>query len=140
MKTVANILAWVLAALLAIVFLFAGGVKLAGSPAMVKEFAQIGIGQWFRYLTGILEVTGAIGMLIPKYRFWAALQIAVVMIGATAANLTVLHLPSLARLTGMLLIAALALAWVRRPRNSPASASMGHRVAHVVDAESYGRR
>ena len=27
------------------------------------------------------EVSGAIGLLIPKVRFWAALQIAVVMVG-----------------------------------------------------------
>jgi uncharacterized membrane protein len=139
MKTLANILAWILAALLAIVFLFAGGVKLAGSPAMVKEFTQIGIGQWFRYLTGFLEVTGALGMLIPRYRFWAALQIAVVMIGATTANLTVLHLPSLARLTGILLVAALGLAWLSRPRNASTSASMGHGIGHVVDPKPYGR-
>lgn len=139
MKTIANILAWVLAALLAIVFLFAGGVKLAGSPAMIKEFAQIGIGQWFRYLTGLLEITGAIGMLIPRFRFWAALQIAVVMIGATTANLTVLHLPSVARLTGILLIAALGLAWLSRPRNASPSASMSHGVGDIVDPQPYSR-
>ena len=86
MKTTANILAWILAVLLAVVFLFAGGVKLLGSRAMVQEFAQIGAGQWFRYVTGVLEVSGAIGILIPKYRFWAALQLAAVMAGATAVK------------------------------------------------------
>lgn len=79
MKAFGKILAWILAVFLAIVFTFAGGVKLIGRPAMVQEFAQIGFGQWFRYFTGILEVSGAIGVLVPKYRFWAALQIAIVM-------------------------------------------------------------
>ena len=116
MKATSNILAWILAVVLAIVFVFAGGAKLLGARAMVQEFAQIGIGQWFRYFTGILEVSGAIGVLIPKYRFGAALQIAVVMLGATAANIWVLHLPPLARLTAFLLAAALALAWLRRPK------------------------
>ena len=88
---------------------------------MVQEFAQIGIGQWFRYFTGILEVTGAIGVVIPKYRFGAALQIAVVMVGATAANIWVLRLPPLAGLTTFLLAAALALAWLRRPRGAVAA-------------------
>jgi putative oxidoreductase len=115
-KAISNILAWILALLLAVVFLFAGGVKLLGARAMVQEFAQIGIGQWFRYFTGILEVSGAIGVLIPKYRFGAALQIAVVMVGATTANIWVLHLPPLAYLTAFLLAAALALAWLRRPK------------------------
>jgi uncharacterized membrane protein YphA (DoxX/SURF4 family) len=116
MKATSNILAWILAVLLAIVFVFAGGAKLVGAPAMVQEFAQIGIGQWFRYFTGILEVSGAIGVLIPKYRFGAALQIAVVMVGATVANIWVLHLPPLAGLTALLLAAALALAWLRRSK------------------------
>jgi putative oxidoreductase len=117
MKTIANILAWVLAVVLAAVFLFAGGIKLLGRPAMIQEFAQVGMGQWFRYFTGILEVTGAIGILVPKYRFWVSFQLAIVMVGATAANLTVLHLPSVARLTMLLLAAVLGLAWLRRPQN-----------------------
>jgi uncharacterized membrane protein YphA (DoxX/SURF4 family) len=117
-KATSNILAWILAVLLAVVFVFAGGAKLLGARAMVQEFAQIGIGQWFRYFTGILEVSGAIGVLIPKYRFAAALQIAAVMVGATAANISVLNVPSLARLTAFLLAAALALAWLRRPKAS----------------------
>lgn len=116
MKATSNVLAWIIAVLLAVVFVFAGGAKLLGAPAMVQEFAQIGVGQWFRYFTGLLEVSGAIGVLIPKYRLWAALQIAVVMVGATAANIWVLHLPPLARLTAFLLAAALALAWLRRPK------------------------
>lgn len=121
MRAASNILGWILAVLLAVVFVFAGGAKLLGARAMVQEFAQIGIGQWFRYFTGILEVTGAIGVLIPKYRFGAALQIAVVMVGATAANIWVLHLPPLAGLTVFLLAAALALAWLRRPRGEVAA-------------------
>src|ERR1700734_1383377 len=111
-KAISNILAWILAVFLAVVFVLAGGAKLAGAPALVQEFAQIGIGQWFRYFIGILEVSGAIGVLIPKYRFGAALQIAVVMVGATVANIWVLHLPPLAGLTAFLLAAALALAWL----------------------------
>jgi putative oxidoreductase len=116
MKAFGNILAWVLAVFMAIIFTLAGGVKLIGARAMVQEFAQIGIGQWFRYCTGILEVSGAIGLLLPKYRFWAALQIAAVMAGATTVNILILHQPPLARLTALLLTLALALAWLRRSR------------------------
>lgn len=110
-----SILAWMLTVVLLIIFTFAGGVKLVSTPAMVQEFARIGLGQWFRYLTGILEVSGAIGLLIPRMRFWAALQIAIVMVGATITNIAVLHLPQLAGLTAVLLPMALALAWLRRP-------------------------
>jgi uncharacterized membrane protein YphA (DoxX/SURF4 family) len=76
-----NTFAWMLAIFLALVFAEAGGLKLIGAPDMVREFAEIGSGQWFRYLTGILEVTGAIGVLIPRVRFWAALRLATVMAG-----------------------------------------------------------
>lgn len=106
---------WVLAAFLALTFAFAGGVKLIGAPAMVQEFTQIGFGQWFRYLTGMLEVTGAAGMLIPKFRFWAALLIAIIMFCATLINLWVLRVPGLAGVTAVLMTLALLLAWLRRP-------------------------
>jgi uncharacterized membrane protein len=114
MKTFASILAWILAVFLAIAFTIAGGVKLIGTRPMVQEFAQIGIGQWFRYFTGILEVSGAIGLLVPKCRFWAALQIAALTAGATAVNILILHQLRLARLTAILMTLALALAWLRR--------------------------
>jgi putative oxidoreductase len=117
LRLVWNILAWTLTIVLAIAFTLAGGIKLVNNPQMVQEFAQVGLGQWFRYFTGLLEVSGAIGLLIPRVRFWAALQIATVMVGATIANLTVLHTPQLAGLTAVLLGLALARAWFRRPQS-----------------------
>jgi uncharacterized membrane protein YphA (DoxX/SURF4 family) len=50
---------WALKLVLAAFFLFTGGAKLTGLPAMVEVFERVGFGQWFRYLTGILEVGGA---------------------------------------------------------------------------------
>lgn len=39
-----------------------GGIsKLAGDPVMVDMFADIGAGQWLRYLVGALEVSGGVG-------------------------------------------------------------------------------
>jgi putative oxidoreductase len=101
--------------LVAVVFTAAGGAKLIENSAMVQEFSQIGIGQWFRYFTGIPEVSGAVGVLIPKFRFWAALQIAAVMAGATVTNLFILHIPVLAGLTIVLMALVLTLAWQWRP-------------------------
>src|SRR5581483_9167847 len=83
------ILGWILCLLLAFVFLMVGGMKLLGKPVMVREFEQVGLGQWFRYLTGTLEVIGAVGLLVPKFSRWAALLLAVVMVGAIVAHLTV---------------------------------------------------
>ena len=112
---ITRVITWVLTILLAYMFTLAGGVKLFGVPAMVQEFAQIGLGQWFRYLTGVLEVSGAIGLLVPRLRFWAALQLAVIMVGATLTNLMVLRLPQMAVVTISLLALLLVLAWLRRP-------------------------
>jgi putative oxidoreductase len=111
-----SIVGWILAIFLALVFILAGGVKPIGVPGMVAEFAQIGIGQWFRYVTGVLEVSGAVGLPIPKFRCRAALQIAAVMVGATGVNLWVLRVPALAWLTAILMVLALVLAWLRRPQ------------------------
>jgi putative oxidoreductase len=83
--------------LLGIFFAYVGLAKLVGVRGMVQEFAQIGLGQWLRYFTGILEASGGIGMLIPKFRFWSALQIATVMGGATIVNLVILHTHVLAK-------------------------------------------
>jgi putative oxidoreductase len=63
--------AWVLQILAAAMFLFAGGSKLAGQQAMVDTFGQIGLGQWFRYLTGIIEVGSAVLLLVPSLTFSA---------------------------------------------------------------------
>jgi putative oxidoreductase len=104
--------------LLAVVFALAGASKLLGAPGAIEEFAAIGIGQWFRYLVGVMEVGGAIALLLPKSVFWAALDLAAVMAGATAANLTVLHVPEMAAFTGALMGAALVLAYLRRPARS----------------------
>ena len=117
-RLIRKVAAWVLTIFLLIAFLAAGGVKLLNNPAMVKEFDQIGLGQWFRYLTGFLEVSGAIGLLIPRVRFWAALLIACVMVGATFTNIAILHLPALARVTAVLLALTLILAWLRRPQSA----------------------
>ena len=47
-------------------FVMAGGSKLAGAPTMVQLFDAIGLGQWFRYVTGTIEIGSAILLLIPS--------------------------------------------------------------------------
>ena len=54
-----DILLWCVQALLALVFVSASWAKLTGKPEMVALFTAVGFGQWFRYVTGILELTGA---------------------------------------------------------------------------------
>jgi uncharacterized membrane protein YphA (DoxX/SURF4 family) len=106
------ILGWVLCLLLAFAFLMVAGMKLLSKPIMVREFDQVGLGQWFRYFTGTLEVIGAVGLLIPKLSRWAALLLAVVMVGAIIAHFTVLR--SSPALAAILLALTALTAWLRR--------------------------
>jgi uncharacterized membrane protein YphA (DoxX/SURF4 family) len=112
MSRPATILSWLLQLGLAAVFLYAGSKKLLADPTMVEAFTQVGLGQWFRVLTGVLEVGGGIGLLIPGLAANAAQMLAVVMVGAAVAHLTVLGgspLPAFALLAG-----CLAIVWLRR--------------------------
>jgi putative oxidoreductase len=102
---------WVLQALLALQFVMAGLAKLFGDPAMVEMFATIGIGQWFRYVVGALEIAGALGVLIPLVSGLAALGLVCLMIGATLTNLFVLGASPL--LPIVLLVLGALVAWGR---------------------------
>jgi putative oxidoreductase len=80
-------LLWSAQILLAAVFVFAAAPKLAG----VVMFSQIGAGQWLRYLVGVAELAGAIGLLIPRLAGLAAAGLAADMAGASIINIAVLH-------------------------------------------------
>jgi uncharacterized membrane protein YphA (DoxX/SURF4 family) len=82
---------WAGQALLSFVFVSAAVPKLSADPGMVHEFAQIGAGQWMRYLVGTTELAGAIGLLTPWLAGLAAAGLAAEMAGATIINIAVLH-------------------------------------------------
>jgi putative oxidoreductase len=83
---------------LAGIFLLVGGAKLIGRPDMVELFHQIGVGQWFRYVTGAVEIVGAALLLIPILSAVSASLLGGVMIVATLIELFVLHRPPVAAL------------------------------------------
>jgi putative oxidoreductase len=83
--------AWTLQGILAAAFLAAGSAKLAGVPYMVDLFGQIGLGQWFRIATGVVEVIGAIALLVPGLASVGALWLGFTMVCAVATHVFVLH-------------------------------------------------
>ena len=113
---VLNIALWVLQALLALQFAMAGLAKVGGDPAMVEMFATIGIGQWFRYLVGALELAGALGVLVPRLSGLAALGLVCLMAGANATNLLVLGASPLLPIA--LLVVSALVAWGRWAQTS----------------------
>ncbi len=103
---------WGVQVVLAGMFLLAGGSKLAGAAAMVALFDAIGVGQWFRYVTGVLEVLGALLLLVPGNAAFGAVLLACVMAGAVMSHLTVLTTPVTPAL--VLLALTVLIAWGRR--------------------------
>ena len=81
---------WTVRVLLAMAFGAAGAAKLAGAAPMVQIFDLIGIGQWFRYVTGIVEVTGAVLLLVPATGFFGGLLLCVTMAFGVATHLLVI--------------------------------------------------
>lgn len=118
-----NIALWVLQVLLALLFAMAGVVKVIGDPATVEMFATIGIGQWFRHLVGVLEIAGAVGVLVPRLSGLAALGLVCLMVGATLTNLFVLGASPL--LTIVLLLVSASVAWGRWPRTGALAGGTG---------------
>ena len=103
---------WLAQVALAVMFLMAGGSKLAGVPAMVSLFDAIGLGQWFRYVTGVIEITSGIALLVPSAALFGALLLIPTMLGAIVTNVFVV--PASPVMPLLLLLAAAAVAWARR--------------------------
>ena len=85
---------WIIQALLALMFLFAGGTKLVLPPEVLASMGspnQIPLPGWFVRFIGVVEVLGALGLILPgllRIKPWltplAAAGLVVIMIGATA--------------------------------------------------------
>lgn len=72
--------------LLGLVFAVSGAVKLVGVDEMVENFERWGYPQWFRLVTGLVEVTGALvlvgGLVVPVATAIGGAVLGVTMLGA----------------------------------------------------------
>jgi len=98
--------------LAAFAFVSAGILKLIGAPMMVAVFDHVGLGQWFRYVTGAIEVGGAIMLLSPQLVGAAAILLSCTMIGAIISHFTVV--PGSPVPAATLLTLCLVIAWSYR--------------------------
>lgn len=105
---------------LAAVFFLVGGAKLLGRQDMIVLFHDIGVGQWLRYVTGTLEVSGATLLLVPLLSGASALALGAIMIAATLIELFVLHRAPVAALT--CLSGHALVAWARLSHRRPEEA------------------
>jgi putative oxidoreductase len=107
---------WILRVLVGFAFLTIGAAKLTGTLHTVETFRAFGWGQWFRYLTGLVDATGALLLFVPRWTYYGALVLAFTIGLGSVLSFLRLHdslIPPLA-LTFM----AGALAWLTRPGES----------------------
>ena len=81
------ILLWLIALWLAYRVGLMGYYKLDPEGMWTKAFQKWGYPVWFRYLIGLLELGGALLLIIPKTRHFGGILLAIIMIGALITRL-----------------------------------------------------
>ena len=87
-----RIVSWILRIGLALAFAGSGLFKLSGKPAVIDEFAHVGLGQWLRYVTALLELGGAALLIWPRTVAVGATTLGAVCVGAFFAQVFRLHI------------------------------------------------
>jgi putative oxidoreductase len=112
---------WVLRVVLGLIFLSVGMAKLTGTANTVEYFAAIGWGQWFRYLTGLLDIVGVALLFVPRWTCYGAIVLASSVGMAASISLILLRRdpiwggPEMALVPLVITLLAVALAWMTRP-------------------------
>ncbi|WP_054025029.1 DoxX family protein [Bacillus sp. FJAT-28004] len=83
----------VLQSLLVLYYAFSGGAKIAGAKYWADIFKNLGLPQWFRVVTGIVQLVG-VALLIFGYWYvgavaWAGIWLGVTMLLACLAHFRV---------------------------------------------------
>lgn len=119
-----TIVIWVLRVVLGLVFLYVGTTKVTGTGHTVEYFAAIGWGQWFRFLTGVLDMVGAVLLFVPRWTCLGATLLACSVGTGTLISVTVLRgdptwgsgSPEIMVVFPLVLtLLATLLAWLKRP-------------------------
>ena len=104
---------WGISAVLSIVFLVSGAQKLIGDSSFFAVAAMDQYPAWFRQVVGLVEILGAIGLLIPRMTLLSAFALSTVMFGAAYTHL-VGGIPG-AALPAFLFVLLLVVIWAKRP-------------------------
>ncbi|NER84049.1 MAG: DoxX family protein [Leptolyngbya sp. SIO1D8] len=115
---------WSLQIAATITFFTAGCLKLTGAEEMVllfddmnwgqlMLFSNIGWSDWFRYLTGSIQVLSAVLLLFPDRAFWGGILLAITMACAAFIHLFLIGDSPVPAMT--LFCMAVIIAWLRQP-------------------------
>jgi len=86
---------WTGRVLLAALFVFASSGKLMSQPEAIATFEKLGA-PWLRWVIGVCELAGGIGILLPQTAALAAFCLALLMLGAMATHVLVLGMATIA--------------------------------------------
>jgi putative oxidoreductase len=75
----------------AFIYFATGKFKAAAEGPWVVLFKQIGLGQWFRYFTAVIEFIGAVLLLFSQTVELGLTLLIAVTLGATVIQIVVLH-------------------------------------------------
>ena len=116
-RALSNAGVWVLAVLLAAVFLVAGLSKLTGAGMLVPGLPQTATMQafppWIRVVVGVVEVLCAIGLLLPRLAGLSAVLLALLMFPAMIAQRASGEPGAI--VPALLIVLLLFVAWQRNP-------------------------
>ncbi len=91
--------------------------KLIAHPSAAESFEEMGWGSAGMYAIGVLELAGAVALLIPVLQSVAAVALSALMVGAFVVQMT--YFDGEYAVTPLILILPLALiAWARRGSNA----------------------
>jgi|SRR5580700_6639300 putative oxidoreductase len=82
-----SIALWTLQILLALLFLLQAWMKLSGSPTWIARFQRWGYPEHFYLAVGLIELLGAVALVVPRLTRIGAGALTVVMFGAAATHL-----------------------------------------------------
>ena len=97
-----------------VLFIFIGYGKFSSRGVWVTIFEQIGLGQWFRIFTGVVQVTGGVLMIARRTRTAGAVLLGCTMLGAAIVDIVVMGSPVV--IVPLLLLMVIAAVWVTSPR------------------------
>lgn len=112
---------WALRLVLGLAFAWVTITKLTGIGNTVEYFAAIGWGQWFRYLTGSIDLAGVILIFVPRWTRYGAIALAGSVGLGALLSLTVLRgdpvwgAPAMVAVPLLLCFLAASLAWLATP-------------------------
>ncbi|MEO3874582.1 DoxX family protein [Nonomuraea sp. B12E4] len=116
---------WALQVVVAGFFVMSALGKFANAEPSASTFEAIGLGDWFRHFVGVLEVVGAVGLVVPRLAGPAGLALGGLMVCATLTELFLSGGTMVLPL--VLLVLCAVIAWGRRESTARLRASVAGR-------------